>query len=128
MAKGEGHLDRLIRFSVDVPKLEQMLPRIAAGRHIADQMMRSATAAASNYAEARSGESLRDFVHALGIVRKELHESYILQRMLRDAKAAEGDRLEPLLNESDEMCRIISASKKTVETRLKKQRTSSDEL
>ena len=77
MEKGDELLDRLIRFGVTGLELSNTLPRTTAGRHIADQLMRSATAAAPNYAEARSGESLRDFVHKLGIVRKELNESYV---------------------------------------------------
>lgn len=33
------------------------LPRTAAGRHIADQLLRSATSVAANYAEASEAES-----------------------------------------------------------------------
>jgi four helix bundle protein len=73
MAKGDDMLERLIGFGVEVLELCNSLPKTTAGRHMADQRMRSATAGASNYAEARSGESIRDFVHKLGIVRKELN-------------------------------------------------------
>jgi four helix bundle protein len=69
MAKGDDLMDRLIGFGVLVLGTSTTLPKTTAGRHIADQLMRSATSAAQNYAEARSGESLRDFVHKMGIVR-----------------------------------------------------------
>jgi four helix bundle protein len=76
---------RLIRFGVAVLDLGSDLPKTVAGRHMADQLMRSATAGAPDYAEARSGESIRDFVHKLGIVRKELNESLVWLRMLSQA-------------------------------------------
>ena len=65
--------------------------------------MRSATAAAPNYAEARSGESLRDFVHKLGIVRKELNESFVWLRMLDQSGMASSEKLDTLLRECDEL-------------------------
>ncbi len=65
MGKGDGLLDRLIGFGVAVLEFSESMPKTTAARHMADQLVRSATAGAPNYAEARSGESLRDFVHKL---------------------------------------------------------------
>jgi four helix bundle protein len=121
-------MDRLITFGVTVLGLAATLPKTNPGRHIADQLMRSATSAAPNYAEARSGESLRDFVHKLGIVRKELNESFVWLRMLRQAEMGKPNQLDDLLKECDELCRIISASKKTSEMRLKKEQVGLNEL
>jgi hypothetical protein len=39
--------------------------------------------------------------------------------MLRQAKIGDPGRLDTILQEYDELCRIISASKKTAESRLK---------
>jgi four helix bundle protein len=119
MEKGEDLLARLVRFGVTIIVLSGTLPKTFAARHIATQLIRSGTSGAPNYAEARSGESLRDFVHKLGIVRKELHESYVWLQMLRQAKIGDPGRLETILQECDELCRIISASKKTAESRLR---------
>ena len=127
-AKGEDILERLIKFGVAVLDLCNSLPTTTAGRHMADQLMRSATAGAPNYAEARCGESLRDFVHKLGIVRKELNESFVWLRMLGQSGIGSGERLSGLQMECDELCRIISASKKTAEERLKKERVSQKEF
>jgi four helix bundle protein len=52
MARGEDLMDRLITFVVTVLGLAATLPKTTPGRHIADQLMRSATSAAPNYAEA----------------------------------------------------------------------------
>lgn len=123
MAKGDELLERLIRFGVAVLGLAQSLPKTGAARHMADQLIRSATTCAPNYAEARSGESLRDFVHKLGIVRKELNESYVWFRMLAGSGNTRPGQVDGLLKECDELCRIISASKRTAEGRLRAKRT-----
>jgi four helix bundle protein len=67
-------------------------------------------------------------VHKLGIVRKELNESYVWLRMLSQAGMGKPEQLGAMLKECDELCRIISGSKKTSETRLKKERTGLNEL
>ncbi len=121
MAKGDELLDRLIEFGVSVMLFAKTVPKSTASCHMADQLVRSATACAPNYAEARGGESLRDFVHKLGIVRKELNESHVWLRMFEKVAIGNSDRLDTLIKECDELCRIISASKKTAEERLKRE-------
>jgi len=128
MAKGDDLLDRLIRFGVGVVGFAGTQPKTTAARHMTDQLVRSATACAPSYAEARSGGSLRDFVHKLGIVRKELNESYVWLRRLDQAGIGNKERLAALLKECDELCRIISASKKTAEGRLSHDRVGQGEL
>ena len=57
--------DRLIEFAVRIVNLSANLPRTPAGRHIANQILRSGTSPAPNYGEARGAESRADFVHKL---------------------------------------------------------------
>ena len=77
LAKGDDIEERLLRFAVGVARLCNSLPRSAVGLHIAGQLLRSGTAPAPNYAEARGAEGSRDFVHKLGIVLKELNEAEV---------------------------------------------------
>ena len=74
--------ERLIEFAVRVISLTAELPRTAASRHITLQILRSGTAAAPNYAEARGAESRADFIHKLGIVQKELNETSVWLRII----------------------------------------------
>ena len=76
--------ERLIEFAVRIITLGAELPKTTAGRHIALQMLRSGTAAAANYAEARGAESRADFVHKLGIVQKELNETTVWLNRVAD--------------------------------------------
>jgi four helix bundle protein len=73
--KAEQLQERLIAFAVRILPLANRLNGTFAGKHIADQLLRSGTSAAPNYAEARSAESKADFVHKLRIAIKELNET-----------------------------------------------------
>ena len=90
-----------------------MLPRTAAGRHISLQILRSGTAAAPNYAEARAAESRADFVHKLKICLKELNETSVWLRILQGTITVDSDFLSRLLAENRELCRILVASIQT---------------
>jgi len=75
--------ERLIDFAVRIVKLSASLPKNAAGRHMAGQMLRSGTSPAPNYGEARGAESPLDFIHKLRIVLKELNETSIWLRIIQ---------------------------------------------
>jgi four helix bundle protein len=57
VAKGDDLEERLIRFAVRILKVCDTLPKTAAGKHLADQLLRSGTAPAPHYAEGRNAES-----------------------------------------------------------------------
>jgi four helix bundle protein len=116
MAKGDDIQERLMRFSVEVMELCDRIPKSLSGTHIASQLVRSASSAAPNYAEARAAESRRDFVHKLGIVFKELNESEVWLEMLLKKQVMEEDYLHSVRKECSELCRIIASSRKTAST------------
>ena len=75
MSRGDDIHSRLQKHGVTLGQLCKRLPLNPEATHIRKQLFRCATAAAPNYAEARSAESRQDFVHKLAIVHKELEES-----------------------------------------------------
>ena len=115
MAKGDDIEERLIRFAVRILKVCDSLPKTPAGKHVSDQLLRSGTAAAPNYAEGRSGESKRDFAHKLRIALKELNEARVWLKMIIEAEMLSADLLQDLSRECDELCRILHASIQTVQ-------------
>jgi four helix bundle protein len=120
MAKGEDLQGRLVEFAASVMELCDQLPKTFTGKHIGEQLMRSATAGAANYAEVRGAESRNDFIHKLGIVRKELNESLVWLRLPERRSINPRDPVTSLRSECDELCRIISASRKTAEENARK--------
>src|SRR5947209_18824052 len=98
---------RLIEFAARVIQFSAELPKTPAGRHIALQILRSGTAAAPNYGEARGAESRADFVHKLGIVQKELNETSVWLRIILRISLGKNDLIGAILRENVEIARII---------------------
>ena len=117
MAKGDDIQERLIDFAVSIIELTSKLPNTPAGRHIAGQLLRSGTSPAPNYAEARSAESTKDFIHKLKIVLKELNESEVWLTIIKRSKMLSELYLEPFFSKCDALIRIIASS---ITTALKK--------
>jgi four helix bundle protein len=55
--------ERLLEFAANMIKLTTKLEKSFTGRHIAGQLIRSATSAGANYEGTRGAESLSDFIH-----------------------------------------------------------------
>lgn len=80
---------------------------------IASQVLRSGTGIGSNVEEALAGISRADFVVKMGIASKEARETHYWLRLLRDSKTVPASKITPLLNESLELIRILTAIVKT---------------
>jgi four helix bundle protein len=113
VAKGDDIQARLVRFAVKCLDLCDAIPKSSSGSHIAAQLLRSASSAAPNYAEARGAESKNDFIHKLGIVYKELNETEVWLEILKQRDSIPDQRLAPIQEECKILCRIIAASRKT---------------
>ncbi len=113
MLKGDDIEERLIEFAIRVIRVSEALPETPSGQHIRGQLLRSGTSPAPNYGEARSAESNRDFIHKLKIVLKELNETRIWLKIIIRSELMAIERLEPLLDECDQLCRIIGSSIQT---------------
>ena len=109
--------ERLIDFAVRIVSLSGNLPKTTAGKHIAGQIMRSGTSPAPNYGEARGAESQADFVHKLAIVLKELNETSIWLRIIGRSGMLREGLIVHLVQENNELCKILTASLKTARAR-----------
>jgi four helix bundle protein len=118
MAKGDNIEERLIDFAVRIINLCDNLPKTRAGNHIAGQLLRSGTAPAALYAEARGAESTKDFVHKLKLCLKELNESRVWLKIIAKSEMLPESKLHNINQECDELCRIINASVKTTQKKL----------
>jgi four helix bundle protein len=100
--------DRTVDYGLAAIDYGERLPRTAAGRHVGDQLLRSATGVAANYAEATEAESADDFVHKVKIALKELKESRVWLRFAR--RLAPDPAVDALWRESGELVRMLGAS------------------
>ncbi|WP_146403633.1 four helix bundle protein [Planctomycetes bacterium CA13] len=113
LSKADEIEDRLIDFAVRIIGLANALPKDPAGKHIAGQILRSGTSPAPNYAEARGAESQADFIHKLKIASKELNETCVWLRMIERSELFPTKRLENVIDENQQLCRILNASIRT---------------
>jgi four helix bundle protein len=117
MAIGDEIQDRMVRFGVAVLSQVESFPKTHAARHVAEQLTRSATSAAPNYAEARGAESRKDFVHKLRIVLKELNETQVWLQMAQMRQMIRSNGAPDLLKECTELSKIVMKSVQTAEGR-----------
>ena len=111
--------DRIVRFAARCIKVCATLPKSAVGSmSLADQLFRSSTSIAANYAEACEAESARDFVHKLKIAMKELSETRMWLKLIGEAGYVENAKLADLVCESKEFSRIFSASVTTTKRKI----------
>jgi len=106
--------ERLIDFAVRIIRTAESLPKTKAGNHIAGQLIRCGTSPAPNYGEAQSAESRSDFIHKMKVSLKELRETRIWLLMIVKANLIKPpSKLEPLINENNELISIFVTSVKT---------------
>jgi four helix bundle protein len=104
---------RLVSFASQILVISANLPKTQQARHIAKQILRSGTATAANYAEARGAESRSDFIHKLRIVLKELNETAVWLQLIVEGSLLSEKKTTAIVAENEELCRIIAASIKT---------------
>ena len=109
--------DRFLEFAVRIGNVVDALPDTRLGRHVAGQLIRCGTAPRPNYEEGCAAESPADFIHKLRIVLKELRESRYWLRLIVRAKLLSGKKMDGLIDESDQLCRIIGKSVATAKGR-----------
>ena len=108
--------DRTVDYGLAVMEYCETLPRTAAGRHVGDQLLRSATSVAANYAEASEAESTADFVHKMKVAMKELKESRVW--LLFASRLAPCEAVESLRAESRELLLMFGKSINTASARM----------
>ena len=113
--------ERLIDFAVRVILLAESLPKTKVGNHIAGQLIRCGTSPAPNYGEAQSAESRPDFIHKMKVSLKELRETRVwLLIIVRANLIRPTSKLEPLINENNELISIFVTSIITAKQKNKK--------
>ena len=109
---------RTKKFGLDIIKLVESLPSTQAGRVIGNQLLRSALSVGANYRAACRGRSKADFISKIGITIEEVDESQHWLEMLAEAGIVTPDKLKPLMQESNELIAILTASAKTARENL----------
>ncbi len=86
---------------------------------LSKQLYRSGTSIGANVYESTQAESGADFIHKLGIARKEAVENEFWLHLFRDGSVLSNREAESLLHDCDELERMPTASLKTAKSRTK---------
>ncbi len=81
---------------------------------LSKQVLRSGTSIGANIEEANQGESKADFIHKLCIANKEAFETNYWLRLLRDSNIITPKQSESLINDCEELQKLLTASIKTL--------------
>jgi four helix bundle protein len=100
---------RTKRFSLEIIKLADTLPKTRAADVLARQLLRSATSIGANYREANRGVSRADFANKIGTVQKEASETQYWLELLIDSSTCPNSVAADLHKEASELLAIFSA-------------------
>lgn len=109
--------ERTKQFALRVLKLVRALPRNDEGRILGKQLLRAGTSVAANYRAVCRARSAKEFLAKLGVVLEEADESCFWMELLIEGEVVKAPRLQPLLDEGNEIVAILSASRRTASRR-----------
>jgi len=105
--------ERLAVFAENVIDLMKKLPNNPINLRMIPQEVAAAGSSGANYCEATEAESKKDFIHKIGIVKKELKESKHWLRLLLRANPNFEKEFADLSKENQELILIFSRTLKT---------------
>jgi len=112
--------ERLLEYSVRIIKVVEQLPNTWAGNHVAGQLLRSGTSPYPNHGEAQAAESPKDFIHKMRVCLKELRESQRWLRLIQRVPLLKPpEKLDDILQETEELIKIFVSSIRTAEKKKK---------
>lgn len=101
---------RCYHFSISIIKFLATLPEKKVYWTISDQLLRCATSIGANVIEAKSASSRRDFIKFYEIALKSANETKYWLGLLRDATEVDKEKINILLQEADEISKMLGSS------------------
>jgi four helix bundle protein len=117
MIRNPALQDRTKKFALRVIRLFSALPKTVDAQVLGKQLLRSGTSVAANYREASRARSDAELKSKLGIVEQELDESLLWLELLTESGIFDQTRVADLMQECDELLRMVVASIKTLKAR-----------
>lgn len=103
--------ERTAKLAETIIDLLKTLRQDAINRRIISQLVASSGSIGANYCEACEAESKKDFIHKIGIVKKEIKETKHWLRLLAKAQPEKREKLKHLWRETHELLLIFSKIK-----------------
>lgn len=101
--------ERTSKFGINIILFIKKIRENNINRPIINQLIRAATSIGANYMEADCAESKKDFMHKIGISKKEAKETTHWLHMLATAEPTEAEQCRKFWKEAHELTLIFSA-------------------
>lgn len=103
-------LERTTQFGENIILFAKIIPQTTISKPLISQLVRAGTSIGANYAEADGAESNNDFIHKLGIAKKEAKETKYWLRMITNCfPNLEPNKIQLLQDEAQELILILSS-------------------
>ena len=106
-------------FALRILKLVAALPNNIQGKTVGGQLIRAGTSVGANYRAACRGRSKAEFIAKLGIVEEEADESAFWLELIIEGSLLKAQLVQPLLDEANELTRIVASSRITASDKSK---------
>ena len=111
--------DKSYQFALRIIKLYKYIIAEKKEYVLSKQILRCGTSIGANIEEANQAQSNLDFIHKLSISQKEAFETDYWLRLLRDSEYLTEAQVSSLLNDCQELQKLLTASIKTTKENLK---------
>jgi len=108
-AKPEDIKNRTFRFALQIISIAEKLPNTVAARIMGKQLIRSGTSIGANVEEATAAHSKADFIYRMNVALREARETLYWLRLLEASQISETKIAAEILQEADEITRILGA-------------------
>jgi four helix bundle protein len=105
--------ERTARFAEEIIDLVKEIKQDAINSRIITQLVGSSGSLGANYCEATEAESKKDFIHKIGLCKKETKETKHWLRLLARADPEKKEKIRELWQEAQELLLIFSKCIKT---------------
>jgi four helix bundle protein len=102
---------RTKQFALRILKLVAVLPKTVEGRTLGGQLVRAGTAVGANYRATCRSRSRAEFVARIGVVEEEADESAYWLELIIEGELLKAQQVAPLLNEVNELAKIMASSR-----------------
>lgn len=100
--------ERTAKFAEDIIGFVRTIPQDAVNHRIIEQLVGATGSAGANYCEATEAESKKDFIHKVGIVKKELKEAQHWLRLLAKSNPKRDEEIRKFWKEAHELLLIFA--------------------
>lgn len=108
---------RTKQFALRILKLTAAMPKTVEAKVIQNQLARAGTSVAANYRASCRARSKAEFIAKMGTEIEEADECCFWMELLVEGKMLSETKVEALLKEANELTAIMTASRKTAQSK-----------